>query len=106
MGGQTAGPGAATKAFGKSELTGVRWSVESKAEAEAIAKAQLEALTLTYVTGEGMCVGRTDLRAGMVVKLEGLGKRFSGQYYVTATRHSYTPSRGYRTGFTVRRNAA
>jgi hypothetical protein len=31
--------------------------------------------------------------------------RFSGSYYVTSTEHSYKPSIGYRTAFSVRRNA-
>lgn len=55
--------------------------------------------------GEGVCDGRTDLRAGTVVKIEGLGERFSGLYYVTSTTHSYTLKYGYRMAFTVRRNA-
>ena len=49
---------------------------------------------------------RTDLRPGKVIKIDRVGKRFSGQYYVTAVAHRYTPHRGYQTHFTVRRNAS
>ena len=46
------------------------------------------------------------LAAGKVIKIEGLGRRFSGLYYVTATSHTYTPAAGYRTAITVKRNAS
>ena len=60
---------------------------------------------LGLISGEGMCWGRTDLQAGKVIKLDGLGKRFSGQYYVTAVTHRYRSDRGYYTHFQVQRNA-
>jgi phage protein D len=62
-------------------------------------------MALGFITGEGVAIGNTDLRAGTVVKFAGLGQRFSGSYYVTSTVHTYSPSRGYRTEFSVRRNA-
>jgi phage protein D len=62
-------------------------------------------MALTYVEGFGTCIGDPELRAGTLVEIEGLGKRFSGSYYVTSTEHSYKPSIGYRTAFSVRRNA-
>jgi phage protein D len=56
--------------------------------------------------GEGVCTGRTDLHAGQVIKIEGIGARFSGRYYVTSTRHRYSHQDPYTTHFVVRRNAA
>jgi len=103
--GDVSGPTAARSAFGASTLTTVTRPVASKDEADALAKGMLANMALAYVSGEGVCVGTTDLRAGTVVKIEGLGKRFSGDYYVTSTTHSYRPSQGYRTGFAVQRNA-
>ena len=44
-----------------------------------------------YVEGYGTCIGDPELRAGTLVEIEGLGKRFSGSYYVTSTEHSYRP---------------
>jgi phage protein D len=105
MGGRTSGPRAANAAFGQTSAASVQHPVFSKAEADKIAQAQLNTAALAYIGGEGICIGRTDLRAGTVIKIAGLGKRFSGQYYVTSTQHSYTPERGYRTSFRVRRNA-
>jgi phage protein D len=57
-----------------------------------------------FITGEGTAIGNTDIRAGEVVELNGLGKRFSGLYYVTSSTHEVGP-KGYRTRFNVGRNA-
>jgi phage protein D len=103
--GDTAGPNAAKEAFGSSEAARTQSPVFSLEEAEEIAKGRFDEMALAYVSGEGVCIGRTDLRAGNVIGIEGLGQRFSGSYYVTSTTHSITPSQGYRTAFSVRRNA-
>jgi phage protein D len=62
-------------------------------------------MALAFVTGEGVAVGRTDLKAGTVIKIEGFGRRFSGLYYLASACHIYTPARGYRTELGLRRNA-
>ena len=41
--------------------------------------------------------GEPELRPGVLVQIEGIGKRFSGAYYVMSTEHSYRPGTGYRT---------
>ena len=79
--------------------------VLNQAEADQLASGWFGELALRYVEGQGVCIGRTDLRAGSLVEIEGLGERFSGTYYVTSTEHSYRPNVGYRTAFTVSRNA-
>jgi phage protein D len=105
MGGRRSGPRAADTAFGATSAASVTHPLFSKAQADKVVQGQLNEMALAYISGEGACVGRTDVRAGVVIKIAGVGKRFSGLYYVTATRHTYTPERGYRTAFTVRRNA-
>ena len=62
-------------------------------------------MALNYVEGHGICIGEPKLRAGVLVQIEGVGRRFSGSYYVTSTEHSYRPGTGYRTAVGVRRNA-
>jgi len=106
MGGSLSGPAAGDKGFKNASLPSVTQPVASKAEADQIAKGQINSMALGYISGEGICVGCPDLRAGKVIKIEGLGKRFSGLYYVTSTRHAFTPARGYLTNFTVKRNAS
>ena len=103
--GDTAGPSAAKKAFGSSEAARTQSPVFGVDEAKEIAEGRFDEMALAYISGEGVCIGRTDLRAGIMIGIEGLGERFSGSYYVTSTTHSITPSQGYRTAFSVRRNA-
>lgn len=54
------------------------------------------------LTGSGTCVGNPDIRAGAVIRLEGLGPDFSGDYRVSSATHSLESS-GYLTHFEVRK---
>ena len=83
----------------------VSMPVASQAEADQLAQAHFDAMTLDFIRGDGRCRGCTGVRAGTVIRIDGAGKRFSGQYYVTSAVHSYTPGDGYLTQFQVRRNA-
>lgn len=105
MGGQTNGGKLAKRAFGQAVGTIIHHPVAAQAEADQIAQAKLNQASLGLIYGEGVCLGRTDLQAGKVIELNGLGKQFSGLYYVTAATHRYDAERGYFTHFTVRRNA-
>jgi uncharacterized protein len=104
--GGVTGPAASRQAFGQSGNVAVDWPVRSQEEADQIAKEKFEEMTLSHVTGYGLCIGQPAIHAGKVVKIEGIGTRFSGRYYVTSTEHTFRPQTGYRTGFTVMRNAS
>jgi len=106
MGGQQSGGAIASKAFGAASEKIDSSSLTTQAEADAIAKAALNDAALRLIVGEGLCYGRTDLRAGKVIKLDGIDERFNGLYYVTGTVHSFTLRNGYETHFNVRRNAS
>ncbi len=106
MGGQTTGAAIVESKFGATVGLISHHPVMSQAEADQLAKARLNRSSLELITGEGICWGRTDLVPGKVIKIDGIGKRFSGQYYVTTAIHRYTASEGYQTRFMVRRNAA
>jgi uncharacterized protein len=56
----------------------------------------------TRLTGHGSAVGDPRIRAGAVVKLDGLGPDFSGNYRVASATHSVDAA-GYRTAFEVRK---
>jgi phage protein D len=106
MGGSASGAALAQKAFGAAiEIVSDR-PVGAQAEADQLAKARFNELVLELISGEGACQGRTDLRAGKVIKIDGIGQRFGGQYYITGAVHRYSASRGYVTEFVVRRNAS
>jgi hypothetical protein len=52
------------------------------------------------LTGSGTTVGDPHIRSGAVIRLEGLGPDFSGDYRVSSATHTVDSS-GYRTSFEV-----
>jgi len=54
------------------------------------------------LTGSGSCVGDPRIRAGAVIRLDGLGPDFSGDYRVASATHTVDAG-GYRTNFEVRK---
>jgi phage protein D len=107
MGGEDAGSALATAAgFGEPARTIVDVPVSSQAEAEQIARAMFNEVSIELVRGEAETVGRPGLRAGTTVELRGLGQRFSGIYYVSKAEHVIGPAVGYVTRIEVQRNAS
>jgi phage protein D len=105
MGGQRSGAQLVNAAFGTATQLEVGRSITNSAEADQIARGLFDRMALELIVGEGACSGHPDLRAGKVIGLRGLGKRFSGSYYVTRAIHRITADRGYETRFQVRRTA-
>jgi len=103
--GATTGPKMADDAFGVATVIKVDQPVFSKAEADQIALGMLKSMARSFITGEGTCFGDTRLESGKMVKIEGLGKRFSGVYDLVSVTHTYAPTRGYRSAISVKRNA-
>jgi phage protein D len=54
------------------------------------------------MTGEGSTVGNPEIRAGAVIRIEGVGPDFSGDYRVAEATHTVGAG-GYRTDFKVRK---
>jgi len=105
MAGKASGASSVQSLFGKSGSASVVSAVQSQADADAVAKQRFGEMALGYIRGEGVCIGEPKMCAGIVVKIEGLGKRFSGLYYVTSTEQRFSTKKGYRTRFAARRNA-
>lgn len=103
--GRWGGPKVSDKAFGKAVRAYVDQAVTTQAAADRIALGQLTNLSLGFIQGEVLCFGRNEVRAGAVIEITGAGKRFSGMYYVSSLVHTYSPKRGYKTRYFVRRNA-
>lgn len=104
MGGSVSGA-KAVQTFGMSSQTVVNRPISSKAEADRLALGQFQNMVMSYITGEGTCHGIPDLRIGKTIEIAGVGKRFGGLYYISSTEHQYDTDGGYRTSFSVRRNA-
>jgi uncharacterized protein len=97
--GQEEDPG---QAFRDREEVITNRPVATEAEARTLARETLERIAKDTITGSGSVVGAPDLRAGTVLALDGLGDRFSGRYFVTATTHTIGDG-GYTTQFECRR---
>lgn len=78
--------------------------VNSVAHANAIALSELNKASDSLIEGDVECIGLPQIRTGVTISLEKMGKRFSGKYYVKGTTHTIGES-GYRTRFSVKRNA-
>jgi phage protein D len=91
----------AAQAFGEAETEFADEPVSSQTEGDAFAVARLSRFWSGDVHAEGEATGNPNLRAGSVVKIQGVGDRFNGEYFVTSARHSLDSVLGYRTSFTV-----
>jgi uncharacterized protein len=103
--GVSVAPGAAAAAPGVSgpSLTVVDQTIASPADVASSALRILYKLRQKLnarVTGSGSAVGDPRIRSGAVVRLEGLGPDFSGDYRVSSATHTID-SGGYRTSFEV-----
>jgi phage protein D len=80
----------------------VKTPVHTVQQARAMARDQLLGHLKEMLKASGATVGLPDLRAGRTVQVGGLGKYFSGTYFVTDTTHTIGTD-GYRTTFNARR---
>lgn len=87
--------------FSKEERI-VTKAVQSQEEAKLLAIRILEENAQEFITGTGEVMGDPDLRPGVVLRLAGLGRRFSGDYRLVKTDHVFSSS-GYVTSFEVKR---
>jgi uncharacterized protein len=103
--GKTIGPNLTKKAFGQASsiITNIPTSIPGFAQ--QVADSALAASTLGLVRGEGQCSGNAKIKAGITIKVEGVGNRFSGKYYLSTVTHNFGPE-GYATQFTGWRNAS
>ncbi|MBM7116693.1 phage baseplate assembly protein V [Archangium primigenium] len=76
--------------------------VNSPAEARELAEAELGQLVSSAINGTGHCLGTPSLRVGGTVDLQGVGRRFSGEYHLTQVTHTFSVNEGFRTAFEVR----
>lgn len=77
-------------------------AVESPLDAAILAKSLLQQLLEGIFEGTGTCLGIPELRAGDLVEIRGVGKRFSGAYKLRQVTHSIGDD-GYQTKFEVSR---
>lgn len=105
LGGKESATKLSETAFGQTETVVVDRPIHSQAEADALARARFNELSMSFISAEGGCLGTPELRAGKVVEILGVGDMFEGLYYVSRARH-YLKGPGYLTHFDLQRNSA
>lgn len=78
--------------------------IQSPIDAAMLARSMLQDILQGMYEASGTCIGLPDLRAGSMVSIRGLGKRFSGMYRLTKVTHSIGEG-GYQTSFEVTQRA-
>lgn len=78
-------------------------SINTRDDAKKKAEVELKKSLNSFIEGSLECVGDPELRAGENIEIKGIGKLFSGDYYIKTARHSFDDS-GYKATLEVRRN--
>ena len=94
--------------LGEEETFTVDHPIWSKQEADALAKARLTDLSLTYITGECELTGNPKMKLGKVIEIEANSEPdtkaddpFNGRYYIMGVTHRYFVSTAREGGFTT-----
>ena len=69
--------------------------------ADQLARAVADRQAERFIEAEGTCGGNPAIVAGASVKIDSIGKRFAGTYFVTAATHRFTAKDGYATQFII-----
>lgn len=106
MGGRKSASKLLKETFGNSDVvrTISNHPVKTQSEADTLAKARLNEMSLDLIEATGTSIGRVDLVPGKVVDIAGVSTWFSGRYYLTGTTHRYDYKTSYTTTFNARRN--
>lgn len=94
-------PGHSRKDMHKPDSLVLTDSVNSKTAPRELITKLLNKLN-NRLTASGRCVGDTQIQAGGVMKVEGVGQQFGGLYRITSATHSIDGS-GYQTSFELRK---
>jgi uncharacterized protein involved in type VI secretion and phage assembly len=74
-------------------------SFDTKGEADMMAQAALDQLANAYLGAEGACAGNPKVKAGVLLKISGVGTNYSGTYRVAKATHVLRGGAGYVTQF-------
>lgn len=88
-GGGEKGPDVAKSGFGAAEEVVVELPVADQGEAQALAQGIFDEIGRGFIEADCESMGDPRIRAGVLVTLENLGQRFSGEYRVTRAVHRY-----------------
>ncbi len=99
IGGGQKGAELANSKFGESVAYITDVPVGSQAEANALAKAEMNRLARQFCHGTCTAEGNDQLRAGTTVEVKGLKQGHNGTFYIVSSRHIISATAGYQTEF-------
>lgn len=76
--------------------------LESQEQADAIAKARFNELSMQTLTGNAEVQGNPELKTGKTMDFGDIGKKYEGTYYVVSAVHTIRIGDGPGTGYTTR----
>jgi uncharacterized protein involved in type VI secretion and phage assembly len=91
--------GSVTGKFGESKIEIVGQSFRSQAESDRMAQSQLDQLANAYVAAVGETEGNPAIKAGVKLKISGVGSSFSGTYRAARVEHTISSGGAYTTKF-------
>jgi phage protein D len=103
LGGDLSGIGILKEKFGVRRESIVHGVALNGQEAQSIAESFLKRAARQFVVGCGTTEPNAKVRVGAIVELDGLGKLFSGKYYVAEIAHIFDNTKGLRTEFRAER---
>lgn len=89
----------------ESEASESDFPVCSQEDAKNLARALHIKANNSLIEGSCECIGIPEIRPGINIKIDSVGKRFSGRYYVKSVKHSLGDG-GYTMSFDVRRGGS
>lgn len=98
--GKKTGKDILTSVCGADALEHSYTSVGSTEEAQVLADAEMNEKAMKLVSGRGESIGIPEIRAGLYVRLKGLGTSLNQLYYITSATHTINSS-GYITAFNI-----
>lgn len=101
VGEQKTGQNAGKAVWGSATKVIAHATVGTVGEAKTLAQAELDDLTASFIQAHGECQGNPKIRVGSTLKVQGVGDRFSGEYYVTAARHDLSKDDGHKIVFSA-----
>ncbi|MFZ4507733.1 MAG: VgrG-related protein [Fimbriimonas sp.] len=88
---------AESRVFGTKTFTVVQHEITDATHATALAQSVFDELGGEFLQAEALIFGEPKIRAGDIVKIKGVGERFSGDYIVTSATHTFSQSGGFMT---------
>lgn len=103
LNGGASGASILSSAFGQRKEAIVHTVPLTSQEAQAQAEAYFKMTARQFLTGKGLAETDAQLRVGAYVTLEGLGRPYTGRYYLSEVHHFFDNVLGFRTEFRCER---